>query len=399
MGSIALWWSWQNIFWGDDVKKVAIDLTWVRHNKVGGTESCVRNLLNGFLNLNQSDILFVLLVSKDNADSFKVYDQLNIFDIALCDTVSESQLRRVVWQNTKMRKLLRSLKVEVCLEPIYSLPFLRKRGVKYIVTIHDLQAIHYPEYFSKARNLWMRLSWWYAVHFSEKVVAISHYVKDDILRHFKVKNKKIEVIYDAIDIDISKKDEQTREQLLQKYNLIEKNFYYTVSALLPHKNLTTLIKAMAILKKSGSDSFKKLVVSGIGGKARSELEELIYSNNLIKDIIFTDYISDIERNIFYKSCKVFLFPSVFEGFGMPPIEAMAFGTPVLTTDKTSIPEVTQGLCRYIHNPLSPNEWAKEIVYLCGLPCCVPWKKREKVLKMYSPDTIAKEYIDLIKNMD
>ena len=386
------------MFWGDGVKRVAIDLTWVRHNKVGGTESCVRNLLNGFSALDKSDISFVLLVTKDNQESFKEYSKFNIFDIVICDTVSESQFKRLIWQNTKMGKLLKKLEINVCLEPIYSIPFLGRRNIKYIVTIHDLQAIHYPEYFNVFRNVWMRVSWWYSVHFSEIIVAISQYVKDDILKHFKVKSDKVKVIYDAIDIDTSEINDKTEHNTLKKYNLIKKEFYYTVSSLLPHKNLTTLISAISQLKESNSDSFKNLVISGIGGKARPELERLIYQNKLTDNIIFTDFISDLERNILYKNCKIFLFPSVFEGFGMPPVEALAFGTLVLTTDKTSIPEVTQGLCGYVHDPLSSDEWVKEIVNLSESQNVISENEMKKIAKMYSSDLIAQKYIDLINGI-
>lgn len=386
------------MFWGDSMKKVAIDLTWVRHNKVGGTESCVRNLLNGIAVLKQSDIYFTLLVTEDNAESFSEYNKYNIFSIVQCDTVSESQIKRLLWQNTKMGKMLKKLGINICLEPIYSMPFLFKCKVRYIVTIHDLQAIHYPEYFNLFRNIWMRISWWYSVHFSKKIITISQYVKDDVLRHFNIKNEKVAVIYDAIDIDDSNISKEAEKEFLNKYGLVNKDFYYTVSSLLPHKNLMTLIKAVAILKKKEHMSFKKLVISGIGGKTKSELEQLIRQNDLTYDIIFTDFVSNLERNILYKNCMAFLFPSIFEGFGMPPIEALAFGTPVVTTDKTSIPEVTKGLCRYVDNPLSPEDWAKEIADVYMSPNTAPAREIERLIKIYQPEHIAEKYVDMFKNI-
>lgn len=384
--------------WGDFLKKVAIDLTWVRHNKVGGTESCVRNLLNGLATLENSNICFILLVTKDNQDSFMMYRDFNIFKIVVCDTVSEYQLKRLFWQNTKMGNLLNKLGINICLEPIYSMPFLCKNKIKYVVTIHDLQAIHYPKYFNILRNIWMRISWWYSIHFSDKIIAISRYVKHDILKHYKIKSEKVKVIYDAIEIITTDIDEKSEVDVLNKYELRKKEFYYTVSSLLPHKNLKTLIKAMALLKESNSCAFKTLVISGIGGKSKTELEELISQSGLKSNIVFTDFISNQERNILYKNCKAFLFPSIFEGFGMPPIEALSFGTPVITTNKTSIPEVTHGLCRYVKEPLSPHDWAEEILYLRENPCIISNCEIERLIDNYSPNIIARKYSDLFKEV-
>ena len=154
-------------------RKIAIDLTWVRHKKVGGTESCIRNLLDGFSQIDCEDIEFVLLVAKDNAYSFDKYREFDCFKILVCDIKAANQGKRVLWQNFKMGKLLKSNNIHTCLEPIYGKPFLNFHRVDFYTTIHDLQAIHYPEYFSKLRVLWMKLSWKNAVRTSKKVIAIS----------------------------------------------------------------------------------------------------------------------------------------------------------------------------------------------------------------------------------
>ena len=95
------------------MKKVAIDLTWVRHNKVGGTESSVRNLLDGFAHTNSDKIKFILLVAKDNADSFKQYASYECFNLKVCDVCSENKRKRVIWQNLHMGKLFRLLRADL----------------------------------------------------------------------------------------------------------------------------------------------------------------------------------------------------------------------------------------------------------------------------------------------
>ena len=369
-------------------RKIAIDLTWVRHKKVGGTESCIRNLLDGFSQIDCEDIEFVLLVAKDNAYSFDKYREFDCFKILVCDIKAANQGKRVLWQNFKMGKLLKSNNIHTCLEPIYGKPFLNFHGVDFYTTIHDLQAIHYPEYFSKLRVLWMKLSWKNAVRTSKKVIAISEYVKNDIIDKLKAEENKIVVIYDAIDLNQS---ECLDNSGLNKYGVEQGKYYYTVSSLLPHKNLKTIINVIGELKRRNSEAFYPLIISGVGGKDKSQLDEIIREQNIEDDIIFTSFVDNIERNMLYKNCKAFLFPSVFEGFGMPPIEAMIWGVPVIISASTSLREVTGGIANYVYNPLDYKEWVSKLEMNCKES-----NKDEvnKLISRYECKAIAEKYHEL-----
>lgn len=113
---------------------------------------------------------------------------------------------------------------------------------------------------------------------------------------------------------------------LQKYGVKRKQFYYTVSSFLPHKNLAVLIYALKRLKDANSSGFLPLLVSGVGGGQEKELRALVKQCGLDGMVRLTGFVGNDVRNLFYRECKAFLFPSIFEGFGMPPVEAMAFGT-------------------------------------------------------------------------
>ena len=287
-----------------------------------------------------------------------------------------------------MGKLLKKEGISICLEPVYGKPFFGMKGIKVITTIHDLQAIHYPEYFSKLRVLWMRLCWANAVKTSYKVIAISEYVKQDILKHYHVPVDRIEVIYDAIAINI---EDCNDPDGLKKYGIEQGKYYYTVSSLLPHKNLETVIKAIAELKRRKSEKLFPLVISGIGGKSRDNIEQLTKENEITDKVILTPFVDDAERNMLYKNCKVFLFPSVFEGFGMPPLEAMAMGVTVLTTRCTSIEEVTCGNLNYVHDPFSVSEWCDYLEKGLKIP---DEKENRNILCKYDSRSIAEKYIRL-----
>lgn len=369
--------------------KVAIDLTWVRHKKVGGTESCVRNLLEGISSINPDNIKFFLILAKDNAESFIMYGAA-CFEHLVCDVNSSSQKERVIWQNTKLGKILRENNIKVLLEPIYSIPFWGMKGIRVLATIHDLQAIHYPEYFSKARVVWMKINWIHTVKAADKVIAISEYVKKDIVRCLKANADKVVMIYDAIDLNV---DECNETGELKKYGIKAGQYYYTVSSLLPHKNLKSIVLAMAEIKKRNEEKMIPLVISGVGGSSRSEILELAKKINVEEDIILTPFIDNAERNMLYKNCKVFIFPSIFEGFGMPPIEAMAMGVPVLTTKCTSLEEVTGGLLNYVDDPLDPKEWADRLEESLVLPSKEDVKR---LLRTYESKHIAEQYVSLLK---
>lgn len=374
------------------MKKVAIDLTWVRHNKVGGTEACIRNLLDGFTHIDTDGWKITLLLSKDNVESFRNYNEFECFDFDVCNVNSISQKKRVIWQNTKMGRHLREKGISMCLEPVYSKPFFGTKGISFITTIHDLQAFHYPQYFSKGRVMWMKLSWRNVVNTSKRIVAISNYVKRDIELVYPKAYGKVNVIYDAVNID---KSNVVGTELLAELGIKEQCYYYTVSSLFLHKNLKTIVLAMAELKRKKVAAFLPLVVSGIGGRKRDELDQLICKSGLKDDIIFTSFVSDAERNTLYKNCRAFLFPSIFEGFGMPPLEAAAFGAPVLTTRCTSLEEITGGLLNYVDEPLNVAEWTKKLQNgVIGQDMA----EVERRIGIYNPCVVASKYIDLFNEV-
>lgn len=337
--------------------KAAIDLLWVRPKQVGGIESYIRNLLDGLLELDDK-FEFWLLVSQDNSEAFESYRNDVRIHLEICKVISQQVNKRIIWQNLYLGKKIKSLGLYLCFEPYYCKPFLGTSGIKFVTTIHDLQAIHYPEYFSLGKVVWMRFAWWNAVRTSAKIIAISNFVKGDILEHFRVEPDKISVLYNPISINSN--ELKTPEFIERKYNVKEKEFFFSVSSLLPHKNLNVLLEVIRKIKEEDSDLPAKLIISGVGGKSRDILQNKIAEYGLNDNVCLTAFIDNDERNALYKYSKAFLFPSIFEGFGMPPVEAMKVGTPVVTTRKASIEEVTQGKATYVNDPYNADEWISQI---------------------------------------
>lgn len=364
--------------------KMAIDLLWVRPRQVGGIEAYIRNLLDGFVML-ENDYDFYLLVSKDNSYSFEHYTNDERFHLHICDMTSQNVGKRIIWQNLYMGNEIKKIGLNLCFEPYYCKPLMGTNGITFFTTIHDLQAIHYPHYFSRFKVWWLKLSWWNSVRTSKIIFAISNFVREDIIERLKANPQKIKTIYNPITVNMEQIDDI--KNIEDKYSITEKNFFFTVSSLLPHKNIRVLLDVMRIIKEQNLNLPKKLIVSGIGGKTKKELEKKISEYGLEENIQLTKFIDDAERNSLYKCCYAFLFPSVFEGFGMPPIEAMLFKTPVVTTKMASLEEVTQGKANYVLNPFDPNEWIEKI------KTC---KVSDIDFFRYDKENIAKRYLAVFK---
>jgi len=335
---------------------IAIDLLWLRPNGVGGTESYTRNLLDGFMKLSD-EYEFTLLVARNTTNTFVKYIEDSRFHILEVNIDNSNIGRRILWQFAHQNHFLRKNGIKHCFVPVYCRPVFNG-GVKYINVIHDIQAYHYPEYHPLYEVWYSKLMWRCDQLFSRQIVAISQFVKDDLVKTYHFKEDKVSVIYDPITID--KEDIVDFKLIKDNYDVTEFNYFYTVSQLIPHKNLNTLITAFDKLYKEHPDFNHRLLISGVNGNAAKSLIKQLEDSGLKDRIILTGFVENNVRNTLYKYCKAFLFPSIFEGFGMPPVEAMYMGRPVITTKCASIPEVTQGRAIYVDDPMDVDEWAEAI---------------------------------------
>ncbi len=368
--------------------KFAVDLLWVKHNQIGGVESYVRNLLDGMLKI-QEDFNIYLLVSKDNYGSFKHYGEDVRCSLIRCNVDSNSSSKSILWINLHLDKLLSEIDIDFCFVPNSRKPLFSSKKHKYVCTIHDLQALHFPEYFSRIRAAYLRLNWYFLVKSSYKLIAISEYVKKDILEQYRIDETKVAVIYNPIS---SLDNAEPFSQIAEKYGIQKYGYYYTVSSLLRHKNTLTLLKMMNVLVNERKVKDIKLLISGIKGDHFNYLEKYIKSNNLGEYCVFTGFVSNSERNALMKYSEYFLFPSIFEGFGMPVIEALRLGTKVITTKCASLEEVSESKAIYVDNPFDENEWIQKIN-----------KNKDTIrqqypFEKYNFENIAKQYIDLFKTI-
>lgn len=365
--------------------RIGIDLTWLKPKKSGGVEIYALSLINGFLDHKDKN-KYILFLAKDNEEYIKSKVVDNRVEYVLCDTNANDVKGHLIWQNLKQYKVLKNNNIKFCFFPVYEMPIYKSKDIKCVTTIHDIQAHHYPEYFSKLENIWFNMAWKKVLKNSDRVVTITRYTKNDIEATFKHKNN-IVYIYNPIVVDNNAiKD---FKEIKSKFNLVKNKYYYTVCSMHKHKNLISLIETIKYIKEHNiKDIPNKLVISGVGGPNKENLLNIIKEYHLEDNIVITSFVDDDERNSLIVNSNCFLFPSLFEGFGMPPVEAMYLGAKVVTAKCTSLKEVTKGKCVYVNDPLSPKDWVSKIKTVQDM------KRVKYHFDDFDVENVSRQYLDL-----
>jgi glycosyltransferase involved in cell wall biosynthesis len=209
-----------------------------------------------------------------------------------------------------------------------------------VVTIHDCIHLMFPQYLRRrGAYAYARASMWSAARRSSRILTVSETSKRDILHFFSVAPEKIVVVPNAIDerFWLSPTDDEVA-RVRERYQL-DHRFILYVGNIKPHKNLVRLIDAFHVLRGRGFDDLTLLIIGDEISKLPA-LRRAVHGHKLHKHVRFLGYLPDQTLAILYRLASVFVFPSLYEGFGLPPLEAMASGTPVVTSNLSSLPEVT-----------------------------------------------------------
>jgi len=206
---------------------------------------------------------------------------------------------------------------------------------KNIIFVYDLAFERYPECYPKAYHKLSRNSR-YATHRADKIIAISKSTKRDLIDLYKVKKEKIEVVYPGVDEIFSPQKEEEILKIRKKYSL-KKTYFLFIGSLKPIKNLPRIIEAFAIFSKENKGF--QLVLSGSNFWFDKKIEKTIKKFKLERKIKNLGYVKRKDLPSLYCGAQAFVSPSLYEGFGMPILEAMACGTPVITSNVSSMPEV------------------------------------------------------------
>jgi glycosyltransferase involved in cell wall biosynthesis len=272
-------------------------------------------------------------------------------------SVSETAGNYSVAEQVTIPLTLRRERVGLFHAPHYVLPPLV--SCKSVVTIHDCIHLMFPQYLPNRLALtYARTSIGMAARRSTRVLTVSESSKRDILRFVNVPADKIDVIYNAYDERFAVEPlEEDVVRVRERYQLHDEFVLYAGNVK-PHKNLGRLIEAFHLVRKGGLDHLK-LVLIGDEISKYASLRRAVHHHQLHKYVRFLGYMPEETLAVMYRLAGVFVFPSLYEGFGLPPLEAMASGTPVVTSNLSSLPEVA-GDAALLADPYNPAAIADAI---------------------------------------
>jgi len=254
----------------------------------------------------------------------------------------ENHLVGDLWMLGYLPLRLRRLAADVYHGPAVFLPFV-KLGYRTVVTIHDLVSFLFPRTVPRKYAVYMRLMTRLAVRSADRIIAVSGATRDDLTRILRVPDDKVVVIHEAVAPEFgAPHDPQTVAAVAHRYG-IRRPYCLFVGNLEPRKNLARLVEAFGLLRARGlaavGATLPQLVLVGTRGWLYNGILSAAEAHGGAPDIVFTGYVAPADLPALYAGAACFVFPSLYEGFGLPVLEAMAAGTPVVASRVGAIPEV------------------------------------------------------------
>lgn len=326
---------------------IAINLLWLLRQNGTGSFVYIQNLLDKLFEIDKKNKYHLLInlynykylkrrYKKNKNVKLKIIDirfdflfnPLRAFFKLIAKIKNDALVKEKIIKK-EIQTFVNKKNIKILFFPSSNIYPKRVRGVKIITTIYDLQHEYFPENFSKENLKYRKKEYQYTIENSDHIIAISDYTKKTIIEKYKINPNKITTIHLAAKI---KKD-------VKSNIVLPKNFIFYPATFWPHKNHIILIKALKKLSSRFPDL--SLVLTGAikNTKLKKEIDDLVSSYNLSRRVIYLGYLSNEDLNYVYQKAKALVFPSSFEGFGLPIIEAFKYSLPVVAADNTSISEV------------------------------------------------------------
>lgn len=313
--------------------EIAIDGSIIRE-EITGTGFYITNLINGLMKIDDSNNYYIFGDEK----YLRKYIKPDKKNFKIVQRKFKNRIIKVLWEYFVFPFELKKLRIDILHSPNYIVPLL-KLGFKTVLTIHDLTFLLFPEKYTITKRLLFSKMIPIFIKMSDKIISVSENTKKDILKFFNLSGNKIVVTYEGYpDYYNYSIDEEEAKKILTKYG-IEKKYILYVGMIEPRKNIISILKAFIELDKELEID---LAIVGKKGWYFKEIEEYMAKIDKLKlrnKIIFTGYVPEEELKYFYKAALMFIYPSLYEGFGLPPLHAMSCGTPVITSNVSSLPEV------------------------------------------------------------
>ena len=364
--------------------KICIILDFLDVDQFTGIPMCAYNLTKNILEIDNKNEYYLLHSKNTQLDIYKHANEI----------ILPLNYSREIRYSIQIPFFLRKYNFDVVFTPEHFPPLFMQK--KTLLIIHDLSPLIYPDtrqypLISKLKHKY--LFGFLLKIFTKKIITVSMNTKNDLIRYLNISGEKITVIYNGLNEPfIAYRNDISLEKTIPKFNL-PKHFLLCVATLEPRKNILMIIEAYHKLKKMGFE--QKLVLVGKKGWKYNNIHTKIKQFGLENEVVFTGYVSDRDLSVIYHIADVFIYPSLYEGFGFPPLEAMACGCPVITSDSSSLPEVVGNAAIKI-NPRDINELTDAIEKLLVDPNLrdIMIIKGIKQAQKFRWNETAKEYIKI-----
>jgi glycosyltransferase involved in cell wall biosynthesis len=323
---------------------------------------------------------------------------LNGIDLHASSPFLQKPAVRILWEQTFLPVLLRSLRADLIHGLVNVLPLTgRTPG---IVTVHDLSFLRLPDKFPAAKRIYLTRLCHASVGRACHVIAVSHQTAEDLQCFFQVPARKISVIPNGVGAHFTPADAGRSARFRQEKGLSEHYFLY-LGTLEPRKNLGTLLCAFARwhTQAQGDERNMRLVIAGAKGWFYQEIFRQVVELGLGDSVYFPGYIADAELADWFRAAQAFVYPSLFEGFGLPVLEAMACGAPVLCSQAASLLEVAGDAALTI--PAADEDgWVAGLALVAGQPGMAAELRRRSLARaqMFSWERTARATVDVYEQV-
>lgn len=282
-------------------------------------------------NLETSGCDFTVFLSEPRAGEYFKHLRLD-----LSRWPTHKPVVRIAWEQIVQPLALRRDSIDL----LHALAFAGPVSISipWVVTVYDLSFVRYPQSFNTANRLYLNWAVRHSLQSADRVIAISESTKRDLVTFFGAAPDNISVVYCGLDPAFSAAHDRAEIDLLRARRHLPEHFILFVGTIEPRKNVARLIRAFARAKRTAHLPHA-LVLVGARGWKYAEVDAVIEQEGMVNDVIFAGYVPQEELPIWYRAADLFVYPSLYEGFGLPPLEAMASGTPVVTSSASSLPEV------------------------------------------------------------
>lgn len=320
-------------------KTIVIDATLLKNDRITGVERYIIELVKSF-SKSPTKHTFYILLNK----TYKDFDKILGFGTPIYTPTTFRVFNDQIW----IPYILAKLKADLIHFPVFGAPLLCP--VQTILTIHDATPWKFPETTSKGVRFYYKPLFRQSIQKAKKIITVSNSSRIDLINLLGIPPKKIETIYEAVD----KKFFNVNNIKCADNLKLTFPYILSVGTIEPRKNIATLIEAFRILKHQYKVPHKLVFTGRLGWADSIDIEDSIKS-----DIIFTGFLQDEALPSLYNNASVYVFPSIYEGFGFPILEAFALKVPVVCSNTSSLPEIGSNGCLYA-NPYSAEDFALKV---------------------------------------